>query len=68
MDKKLAYYEIKDKIALVTIDHPPMNVLDVETKEAIASVFKELDERLEEIRVVILRGAGEKGICSRCRY
>lgn len=64
MDRKLAYYEIKDKIALVTIDHPPMNVLDVETKEAIASVFKELDERLEEIRVVILHGAGEKAFAA----
>ncbi len=64
MNKNFAYYEIKDKIAFVTIDHPPMNALDVETKEAIGSVFKELEMRSEEIRVVILHGAGEKAFAA----
>ena len=60
MDQKLAYYEIKGQTAIVTIDHPPMNALDAATKEAIAEVFRELDDRKQEIRVVILHGAGEK--------
>lgn len=64
MEKGLAYYEIKDWIALVTIDHPPMNALDVGTKEALASVFKELDDRSEEIRVVIIHGAAEKAFAA----
>jgi enoyl-CoA hydratase len=64
MEQKLAYYEIKDKIAIVTIDHPPMNALDVATKEAIAEVFKELDDRRQEIRAVLLRGAGEKAFAA----
>src|SRR4030043_1269386 len=64
MDQKLAYYEIKGEPAVVTIDHPPMNALDIATKEAIAEVFRELDRRRQEIRVVILHGAGEKAFAA----
>jgi enoyl-CoA hydratase len=64
MDQKLADYEIRDRIAIVTIDHPPMNALDVATKEAIGEVFMELDARRQEIRAVILHGAGEKAFAA----
>jgi len=64
MDQKLAYYEIKGQTAIVTIDHPPMNALDAATKEAIAEVFRELDDRRQDIRVVILHGAGEKAFAA----
>jgi len=64
MDQKLAYYEIKGQTAIVTIDHPPMNALDIATKEAIAEVFRKLDDRRQEIRVVILHGAGEKAFAA----
>jgi len=37
MDQKLAYYEMKGQTAIVTIDHPPMNALDVATKEAMGA-------------------------------
>jgi enoyl-CoA hydratase/carnithine racemase len=59
MTEALARYEIKDQIAVVTIDHPPMNALDMPTREAMATVFAELDERREEIRAAILTGAGK---------
>jgi hypothetical protein len=45
MEGKLAYYEMKDQTAIVTIDHPPMNALDVATKEAIGEVFMGLPDR-----------------------
>jgi enoyl-CoA hydratase/carnithine racemase len=64
MGQKLAHYEIKNQIAIVTIDHPPMNALDVATKEAIGEVFSELDARRQEIRAVILHGAGEKAFAA----
>jgi enoyl-CoA hydratase/carnithine racemase len=64
MEQKLTYYEIKGQTAIVTIDHPPMNALDLTTKEAIGEVFKELDGRRQEIRAVILHGAGEKGFAA----
>jgi len=64
MGQKLAHYEIKDLVAIVTIDHPPMNALDGATKEAVGTAFMELDERRKDIRVVILRGAGEKAFAA----
>ncbi len=64
MNSNLAHYEIKDRIGIVTIDHPPMNALDMPTREAIEEVFKELDGQREEVRVVILRGAGEKAFAA----
>ena len=64
MGRGLAYYDIEDRTAVVTIDHPPMNALDVPTKEGLAAVFRELDDRREEIRAVILRGAGEKAFAA----
>jgi len=64
MARKLAHYAIKDLVATVTIDHPPMNALDVATKEAIGKSFMELDERRKDIRVVILKGAGNKAFAA----
>jgi enoyl-CoA hydratase/carnithine racemase len=64
MGQNLAHYEIKNQIAMVTIDHPPMNALDVATKEAIGEVFAELDARRQEVRAVILHGAGEKAFAA----
>ncbi len=64
MGQGLARYEIKDQTAIVTMDHPPMNALDPATKEDIYEIFTELDERRQEIRVVILRGAGEKAFAA----
>ncbi len=64
MGQKLAYYEIRNQTAIVTIDHPPMNALDVATKEAIGEVFLELDDRRQEMRAVILHGAGEKAFAA----
>ena len=60
----LVCYDIKDHAAVVSINHPPMNALDVATKEDIFDVFKEVDDRRSEIRVVIMRGAGEKAFAA----
>ncbi len=35
MAQQLARYEIQDMTAIVTMDNPPMNALDVATKQAI---------------------------------
>ncbi|WP_366921725.1 enoyl-CoA hydratase-related protein [Metallumcola ferriviriculae] len=55
---KLVKLVIKDKIAEVTIDNPPVNALN-------AQVIQELDETVEvikgeEVGAVIITGAGEK--------
>ncbi|RLB41464.1 MAG: 3-hydroxybutyryl-CoA dehydratase [Deltaproteobacteria bacterium] len=64
MGQGLAYYEIQDKVAIVTIDHPPINALDIATKEDLGDIFKELDEYRDKIRAVILHGAGEKAFAA----
>ena len=64
MGERLAHYEIRDRVAIVTIDHPPMNALDVATKEEIGTIFGELDKRRDEIRAVILHGAGDKAFAA----
>jgi len=64
MGQGLAHYEIKDMVAVVKIDHPPVNALDVPTKLDLGEIFKELDDRRGEIRVVILRGAGDKAFAA----
>jgi enoyl-CoA hydratase/carnithine racemase len=64
MVEGVARYEIRESVAVVTIDHPPMNALDVATKEEIAKIFVELDNRKQEIRAVILHGAGDKAFAA----
>jgi enoyl-CoA hydratase/carnithine racemase len=64
LSNPLARYEIKEQTAIVTIDHPPMNALDVPTKEALAEVFTELDGLRKDIRAVVLTGAGEKAFAA----
>lgn len=64
MSEQLARYEIKDRVAVVHIDHPPMNALDVPTKEAVGQVFGELDQRRGEIRAVVITGQGPKAFAA----
>lgn len=64
MSQERTHYEIKNQIAIVTIDNPPMNVLDMITKEDIGGIFVKLDDYRKEIRVVIIRGAGDKAFAA----
>ncbi len=64
MSELLARYEIRGQVAVVHIDHPPMNALDVATKEAVSQVFNELDQRRGEIRAVVITGAGLKAFAA----
>lgn len=51
--------ELADRIALVTIDNPPVNSLNQEVKDGLERIFGELNAN-DELLVVILSGAGEK--------
>ena len=64
MSRDLAYYEMRDTIALVFLNNPPMNALDPATKQALGEVFAELDQRRDEIRAVVLAGAGDKAFAA----
>jgi enoyl-CoA hydratase/carnithine racemase len=60
----LAEYEIKDNLAIVSINNPLLNALDVPTKMAIRDVFWELDEKRDAIRAVVLKGGGKKAFAA----
>ncbi len=51
--------DVDDGAATVTIDRPPLNVLDIATNIALARVLRSLATR-DDVRVVVLRGAGPR--------
>lgn len=64
MSEELVTCEIREGIAEVFLVNPPMNALTLETRLALDRVFRGLEERLAEIRVVILAGSGEKAFAA----
>lgn len=54
--------EVKDHVAVVRLDRPPVNALDRETRKRIIAIFDEISER-QDIRVAILTAEG-KVFCS----
>ncbi|MCY0153335.1 enoyl-CoA hydratase-related protein [Hoeflea alexandrii] len=66
MENNLIKTVIKDHIAVVTMDAPPVNAQSREFVEELISVFDELNET-PGVRVVVLTGAG-KCFCARRRH
>jgi enoyl-CoA hydratase len=58
MDTSDIRVEIKDHIATVTIDRPPVNAMSQAMVESMAAAFDSFDD-LPEVRVAILTGAGK---------
>lgn len=58
MENNLIKTDIKDHIATVTMDAPPVNAQSKEFVEELTSVFDELNETVG-VRVIILTGAGK---------
>ena len=52
-------FQIDDRIALVTVDRPPVNALNRQLEDELEGVFEELAD-LQEVGVVIITGGGEK--------
>ncbi|HWB37915.1 MAG TPA: enoyl-CoA hydratase-related protein [Rugosimonospora sp.] len=50
--------EIRDRIATVTLDRPPVNALSTALYRDITGVFEEVNQRVDEIDAAILTGAG----------
>ena len=58
MDNKLIKTEIKDHVAVVTMDAPPVNAQSRDFVEELIAVFDELNET-PAARVIVLTGAGK---------
>lgn len=59
MENKFVKYEVADRIALLTIDNPPVNVLTWDVNEELINTFDNMNER-EDVSVAILTAAGDK--------
>ncbi len=58
METEFIKCEVKDFIALVTMNRPPVNAVNTELYEELTSTFDILSDR-EDVRVAILTGAGK---------
>jgi cyclohexa-1,5-dienecarbonyl-CoA hydratase len=59
MDYKNILLEKKDGVAKLTINKPPLNILDIETLEEMNQALAALRTD-DEVKVVVITGAGEK--------
>jgi enoyl-CoA hydratase/carnithine racemase len=59
MSTELVMYTVKNTVAIVTINNPPLNILTMAVRAELEAVFDELDSKKDEIRVVILTGKGK---------
>jgi enoyl-CoA hydratase/carnithine racemase len=51
--------EHDDRVAVVTLDHPPVNALSARLLEELEEAYDDLD-RSDETRAIVIRGEGEK--------
>lgn len=58
MDGEVIKCAVKDHIALVTMDRPPVNAVNAQFHEELMRLFDALSDR-DEVRVAILTGAGK---------
>ncbi len=63
MDFKNITLEKKDGIASITIDRPPVNVMNLETIDEISSALEQITKD-DEIKVLLVRGAGNRAFCA----
>lgn len=57
-EREFIRLKIEDRVALVTIDRPPVNALNSKTMEELAETFEELDKN-SEVKAVVLTGEGK---------
>ncbi|SFP54050.1 enoyl-CoA hydratase-related protein [Variovorax sp. 770b2] len=57
-------FEVVDHVATVTIDRPEvLNAVDLPTEAALQRIWTEIESR-DDIRAVVLTGAGERSFCA----
>ena len=57
-------FEVADHVATVTIDRPEvLNAVDLPTEAALQRIWSEIEAR-DDIRAVVLTGAGERSFCA----
>ncbi|HJY23668.1 MAG TPA: enoyl-CoA hydratase/isomerase family protein, partial [Hanamia sp.] len=52
-----------NKVAIVYLDNPPLNILTLDMTQHLISLFSEIEDD-DGVRAVIITGAGEKAFCA----
>src|SRR5215469_14785619 len=57
-------YEVSEHVARVTIDRPDvLNAVDLPTEAELIRIWEDIEQR-DDVRVVVLTGAGERSFCA----
>lgn len=61
--RQFAYYTIENGVAVLTLDNPPVNANNLQMTRELGACLTELGAN-QDVRVVIVTGAGEKAFCA----
>lgn len=57
-ERQFLKLKIEERVALLTIDRPPVNALNSQTMQELADTFRELEQN-PEVKVIVLTGEGK---------
>lgn len=63
MSKKILLEKRTDKVALLTLDNPPLNVITLEMTARLTQIVEHL-EKDDNVRAVVITGKGERAFCA----
>ncbi len=62
MSQKIRLEKLANKVGIVYLDNPPLNILTLDMTQYLINLFSEIEED-DQVRAVIITGAGEKAFC-----
>jgi cyclohexa-1,5-dienecarbonyl-CoA hydratase len=60
MSEETVHVQTSERAAWLTIDRPPLNILDIPTIQQLGAAIATLDQLGHDLQVVVVRGAGER--------
>lgn len=60
MSDETVHLQSGERVAWITIDRPPLNILDIPTIQQLGAAIASLDQMGPDLQVVVVRGAGER--------
>ena len=64
---KFLLVDVKDNVALVTLNNPPLNLVTLEVSAEMRDTLHKL-EIDEDVRVIVLRGSGQRAFWCGIQY
>jgi cyclohexa-1,5-dienecarbonyl-CoA hydratase len=60
MSEETVHIQSAERVAWITIDRPPLNILDIPAIQQLGAAIATLDQMGPDLQVVVIRGAGER--------